>query len=168
MRAAPPGRSITSGSKRAASAASDAGRAREVVEAMAAHIVARTGPAGIGVLPTGAPPTLARAVSPPPPPTPVRSTSVHWWGTRTARFGMLLVGLAVLLLAPIHLDSDSALWVGIGGLLALALLALARVRRLVARIRDRTVNELHVLGRAVPSPAVVRDIRTFDSVVRAV
>src|SRR4051812_30841356 len=152
MRAAPPGMSITSGSKRAARASSDAGRALEVVEAMAAHIVARTGRAGIRVLPTGAPPTLARAVSPPAPQTPVRSTPVHWWGTRTARFAMLLVGLAVLLLAPIHLDSDSALWVGIGGLVVLALLALARVRRLVARGRGRTGHELPAPGRAAPPP----------------
>ena len=34
---------------------------------------------------------------------------MRWWGTRVARFGILLVTLATLLLAPIHLTQTSAL-----------------------------------------------------------
>jgi len=56
---------------------------------------------------------------------------VRWWGTRGARFGILLVALAALLLAPIHLTPTCALVVGISGLTLLALLAFTGVRRLL-------------------------------------
>jgi hypothetical protein len=89
---------------------------------------------------------------------------VRWWGTRVARFGILLVALAALLLAPIHLTQTSALVVGISGLTLLALLALTGVRRLLFRVQTRAATELHVFGRAMPVTAT-RDVRTLGALV---
>jgi len=91
---------------------------------------------------------------------------VRWWGTRVARFGILLVALAALLLAPIHLTQTSALVVGISGLTLLALLAFTGVRRLLFRVQTRAATELHVFGRAMPVTAT-RDVRTFGALLRA-
>jgi hypothetical protein len=63
---------------------------------------------------------------------------------------MLLVALAALLLAPIHLTETSALVVGISGLAVLALLTVTGVRRLLFRVRNRAVTELQVSAGRCP------------------
>ena len=92
---------------------------------------------------------------------------MHWWGTRLGRFAILLIALTALLLAPIQLHQTSALVVGIAGLSALALLALARVRRLLFRVRTRAVDDLQVLGRSMPASAVTRDVRSVAALLGA-
>jgi hypothetical protein len=89
---------------------------------------------------------------------------VRWSGTRVARFGILLLALAALLLAPMHLTQTSALMVGISGLALLALLAFTGVRRLLAG-QTRAATELHVFGRAMPVTAT-RDVHTFGALLR--
>ena len=65
---------------------------------------------------------------------------MRWWGNRIVRFGLLLLALAALLLVPIHLTQTSALVVGIGGLAALALLAVTSVRRLLFALPNRAAS----------------------------
>ena len=90
-----------------------------------------------------------------------------WWGNRVVRFGLLLLALAALLLVPIHLTQTSALVVGIGGLAALALLAVTSVRRLLFALPNRAASELELLGRSIPVVGG-RDPRTLGALMRAV
>jgi len=92
---------------------------------------------------------------------------VRWWGNRVVRFGLLLLALAALLLAPIHLTQTSALVVGIVGLAALALLAVTGVRRLLFALPTRAASELELLGRSIPVVGG-RDARTLGALMRAV
>jgi hypothetical protein len=82
---------------------------------------------------------------------------------------MLLAGLVVLLLAPIHLTPTGALIVGGVGFSLVALFALTGVRRLVERVRARARVELDALDRRVPVPVPVpgRDVRVVGEVFRA-
>jgi hypothetical protein len=80
---------------------------------------------------------------------------------------MLLVGLAVLLLVPIHLTPTGALVVGAAGFVLVALFALNRVRRLATRVRARAQVELDAIDRRVDAPAPVRDVRLVGEVFRA-
>ena len=92
---------------------------------------------------------------------------MRWWGNRIVRFGLLLLALAALLLVPIHLTQTSALVVGIGGLAALALLAVTSVRRLLFALPNRAASSLELLGRSIPVVGG-RDVRTLGALMRAV
>src|SRR3954452_24335943 len=89
---------------------------------------------------------------------PLVSRPRHWYGTRVARFVMLLVALATLLLLPIHLTPTGALVVGIVGFAGTVLLAFTGVRRVLTSLQARASEEISVLGRSAPRSAVRRDM----------